>query len=252
MEIITSNNNQAVKQARSLLEKKYRKFYGHFLLEGKKLVCEAINKKLNIINIFINEQKIDEFSDIINNFDCLILSNSVFKTLSDTQTPQGIIAEIEIPPVKEYKHNNSNKLLVLDRIADPGNMGTIIRTAKATGFNDIFVIDCVDVFSPKVVRSSVGTVLGVNIYPATTDEIIKLANKHNIRMLVADMHGQNVIGMENLSNYMIVVGNEGQGVCDEFKNYGTLIKIPMKADVESLNAGVSASVLMYLLEGENI
>ena len=205
--------------------------------------------------IFIDASRADEFEDIIaaSYAPIFYLSSQVMKSLTDTQTPQGVVAEIEIPPAKLYKHKPENRILILDRISDPGNMGTIIRTAMATGFYHIFVIDCVDAFSPKVVRSSSGAVLGVNIYPTSTDEILSIAQNNDICMLVADMKGQNAFEMARpVGSVAIVVGNEGQGVCQSIKDKGRLIKLPMKKEIESLNAGVSASILMYLLEGKNI
>lgn len=254
MDIITSLDNQTVKLARSLNDKKYRRHYGEFLVEGKKLVTEAIGKGLEITNLFVDSTKAGEYEDIITSCEAPVLfcAPNVFKSLTETVTNQGIIAECVLPAAKLYKHYPSNKILVLDNISDPGNMGTIIRSAMATGFTSIFTIDCVDPYSPKVVRASSGGIFSANIYPFTTDEVIDLATKNNIKLLIADMHGDNIYDNLQQFNYAVVIGNEGHGVSQTLKDAGTLIRLPMLAGTESLNAGVSASVIMYLLEGQNI
>lgn len=255
MDVITSLDNASVKEARSLNDKKYRRFYGKFLVEGKKLIAEAIAKGLEIDKIFVDSQKYNQFDSIIYASDTpvLFVSSAVLKSISDTQTPQGIVAIVALPIANFYKYNSGDKILVLDKLSDPGNMGTIIRSACATGFKNILTIDCVDPYSPKVVRSASGGLYDVNIYPSSKQEVIDLCNKHQIEMLVADMHGQNIYdNFTAPSSYAIIIGNEGNGVSQDFKSVGKLIKLPMKPQMESLNAGVSASIIMYTLEGKNI
>lgn len=254
MDIITSCDNKTIKQAKSLLNKKYRREIGHFLLEGPKQIADAINSGIVADKIFVDDAQAEKYKDIICACtNCVYyVSKNVLDSLCDTQTPQGIVAEFVLPVVKPYKYAHGDKLLVLDRVSDPGNMGTIIRTAKAAGFEHIFAIDCVDAYSPKVVRSSSGVILSSNIYPVSQDALIAYLKKHSIELLVADMNGQNVFDYEPTGDYAIVVGNEGHGVSDELKQAGKLIKLPMTAGVESLNAGISASVLMYALNGKNI
>lgn len=255
MEIITSLDNTSVKQARSLKEKKYRNYYGLFLVEGRKQVSEAIQKGLNIDKVFVDSKKAKQFEDLIYATEAPILAvtEAVFKSISSTETPQGIIATVEMPASKLYKYRVGDKLLVLDKISDPGNMGTIIRTAAACGFNQIFTIDCVDAYSPKVVRSSSGGLYNVNLYPTDYAEVVNVCKGNSIELLIADMHGENIFGdFEIRGDYAIVIGNEGNGVSDNLTQYGRLIKVPMKQGLESLNAGVSASIIMYQLEGKNI
>lgn len=256
MDIITSLDNNTVKQARSLNDKKYRRHYGEFLVEGKKLVTEAIAKGLNITNLFVDSTRASEYENIITSCDAPVVfcAPNVFKSLTETVANQGIIAECELPAASLYNHHPNNKILVLDNISDPGNMGTIIRTAMATGFDNIFTIDCVDAYSPKVVRASSGGVFKANIYPFTADEVVELAKKNNITLLIADMSGENIFNLatKSLYNYAIVIGNEGHGVSQILKDAGQKISLPMLDGTESLNAGVSASVIMYLMEGKNL
>ena len=256
MEIITSLDNASVKEARGLNDKKNRRYYGKFIIEGKKQVAEAIAKGIEIDKLFVDSAKESLYENLIVSTDAPILfvSSGVFKSISDTETPQGILATAMLPVAEFYKHSENNKLLVLDRISDPGNMGAIIRTACAVGIKHIFTIDCVDPYSPKVVRSSSGGLYHVKIYPTDYKELLTICKKHNIELLVADMHGENIYSNNfNVNNsYALVIGNEGKGVSAELKEAGRLIKLPMKPEMESLNAGVSASIILYALEGKNI
>ena len=190
MEVITSKENSNIKQARSLLDKKFRIETGHFLLEGRKFVSDAISAGYKIEKLFVDSSAGNKFDQLIASVDAPVffVDSTVFKSLCDTQTPQGIVAELALPFLGAYKYNRGDKLLILDRISDPGNMGTIIRTAKATGFEFIFAINCVDVYSPKVVRSSAGAVLFSKVYPMEEDSIIAYCKKHNIELIVADMN----------------------------------------------------------------
>lgn len=255
MDIITSLDNASVKEARSLNDKKHRRFYGKFIIEGKKQVAEAIEKGLELDKIFVDSTKVKQFENLIYSTDTpvLFVNPKVLASISGTETPQGILATASLPVAEFYKHNENNKILVLDKISDPGNMGTIIRSACAVGVKHIFTIDCVDPYSPKVVRSASGGLYDVCLYPSDYSEVLSLCKKHDIKLLVADMNGQNIYDNFSVSgSYAIVVGNEGNGVSIDLKEAGTLIRLPMLSGMESLNAGVSASIIMYALEGKNI
>ena len=132
-------------------------------------------------------------------------------------------------------------------------MGTIIRTAAATGFETIVLIDTADPYSPKVIRSSSGGVFYTDLFRMSELEITTYCKNKNIELLVADMNGENVFNSKSFGkNFALVIGNEGQGVSDYFKEVGHIISLPMKSQMESLNAAVSASILMYVLQGRDI
>lgn len=254
-EILTSVDNKIVKEARSLNEKKFRRFHGKFLVDGEKLVNEVVLGDFVVDKIFVDSTRLNDFGYILENYDGTVVpvSTKVLNSISENVSPQGIIAEVEMKPTVEFVPNKNKPILILDRIQDPGNMGTIIRTAAATGIESIVLIDTVDAFSPKVVRSSSGGVFYVDIFRMTENEILSFVSKNNIELLVADMNGENIFNAENISqNFALVIGNEGQGVSENFKNSGRIVSLPMKSQMESLNAGVSASVLMYVLLGKNI
>jgi len=254
-EIITSLDNSMIKEARSLSEKKYRRFHGKFLVDGKKLVNEVILGAAEVDKIFVDGTRLAEFGDILANFNGKVVpvTPKVFDSISENATPQGIIAEVFMKETGEFILEKDEPILILDRIQDPGNLGTIIRTAAASGLNKIVLIDTADQFSPKVVRASSGGIFYVDIYRMTETEIIEFCKNNNIEMLVADMGGENIYRMKKpTGSFALVIGNEGQGVSDRFSNEGKIISLPMKQQMESLNAGICASILMYELVGDKI
>ncbi len=254
-EIITSVDNPLVKEARSLNDKKFRKFYGKFLVDGEKLVREVVDGELEIDKIFVDSAKLSSFDYILGKFSGKVVpvTEKVLASISENITPQGIIAEVVMKETFDFSPKKNKPILVLDRIQDPGNLGTIIRTAAATGFETIVLIDTADPYSPKVVRASSGGIFYLDIFRMNQEEIIDFCEKKNYELLIADMGGKNVFKNKiDNKNVALVIGNEGQGVSKTFKEKGVAISLPMKEQMESLNAGVSASVLMYILMGEDI
>jgi TrmH family RNA methyltransferase len=254
-EIITSLDNPMIKEARSLNDKKFRKFYGKFLVDGEKLVNEVVCGALEVEKIFVDASRLSDFGYILERFEGKVVpvTTKVLNSLSENVTPQGIIAEVFMKETGAFSPLAYEPILILDRIQDPGNLGTIIRTAAATGFKNIVLIDTADAYSPKVVRSSSGGIFYLDIFRMTEAEIISFCERKQIELLVADMDGENIFKTSvNLQNFALVIGNEGQGVSETFKRLGRRISLPMKSQMESLNAGVSASVLMYTLVGKNL
>ena len=254
-EIITSLDNKVVKEARSLNDKKHRRFHGKFLVDGEKLVNEVVAGAMEVDKLFVDASKLSDFGYILEKFDGEVVpvTTKVLNSISENVTPQGIIAEVVMRETGEFKPEENEPILVLDRLQDPGNLGTIIRTAAATGFVTIVLIDTVDPYSPKVVRSSSGGVFYTDIFRMSENEITSFCNKKGIELLIADMGGENIFKTEiKNKNYALVIGNEGQGVSESFKANGRAISLPMKEQMESLNAGISASVLMYTLMGKDI
>ena len=254
-EIISSIDNKMIKEARSLNDKKFRRNLGKFLVDGEKLVNELVCGAGEIDKIFVDCTKLSQFGYILSKFDGKVVpvTSKVMASISENNTPQGIIAEVFMRPTLDFDPKPGEPILILDRIQDPGNMGTIIRTATATGINTVVLIDCTDAFAPKVIRSSSGGVFYLDIYRLSQDEIASYCKNKGVELLVADMAGENIFKakVEN-KNFALVIGNEGQGVSDYFKENGRVISLPMRPLMESLNAGVSASVLMYTLLGKDI
>ena len=246
--IITSKCNPLVKEIASLKDKKFRKKCKKYVVEGFKMVNEAVlaNKKIDCIvgtEIGLTRVKTADFSVVK-------VSEQVFDFLSDAVTPQGVLAvliEEEFPLTAPQK-----PCVLLDRVQDPGNVGTIIRTACAVGVKDIYLLDCCDPYSPKAVRSSMSGIFAVNLHFIGVSDLEQIFSQ--IPILVADMGGENVFTFNPPKNWCLVVGNEANGVSETIKNMAShIVKIPMSAHSESLNAGVSLAVTLYeLTEGKGL
>ena len=177
--------------------------------------------------------------------DITTVKSNIFELVCKTENSQGVVASVKLPESKPFYAGN--KFLILDRIQDPGNMGTIVRTAVATGYTDIVLIDCVDPFNPKAVRSSSSGVFFVNFHKMSEKDVLELATSHDI--ISASAEGNNVFEMKEIpERFGLVIGNEAGGVSERIKNVSKLIALPMQGNIESLNAAVSASVLMYVLK----
>lgn len=254
-EIITSLDNPMVKEARSLKDKKFRRFHGKFLVDGEKLVNEVVCGAAEVDKIFVDAEKLSKFDSILEKFDKTVVpvTSKVMASISENDTPQGIIAEVYMTPTAMLEVQDDAPLLVLDRIQDPGNLGTIIRTAAATGIKNIILIDTADVYSPKVVRSSAGGIFYTNIFRMSEAETLDLLSKKKLDIYVADMKGRSIFDCKILSRkFALVIGNEGQGASENIKAGATFVSLPMKSQMESLNASISASVLMYVIMGKTI
>ncbi len=241
--IITSKNNPLVKETASLKEKKGRRELGAFLVEGWKMSAECLKSGLEIERVFVAESYTRELP-----FDSSIIvpvSDDVFRFLSDEKTPQGVLCRVKLP--KRELLPPTGKCLLLDGVADPGNMGAIIRTANAAGYEEIYLTDdCTDPYSPKSVRASMSGVFFTRLYFGSREEIINALTGTPI--LTADMDGENLFRFSPPSTFALVIGNEANGVSETVKKsaYKT-VAIPMKSTQESLNAAVSAGIAMYLL-----
>ncbi len=244
--MITSKQNQYVKLIRELRTKKGRNEYKKLVIEGKKTILDCLMLKVkfdyilfdNTAKDFVDKLEVAKFE----------VSKEILNSISCHITPQGVIAVVEQPKLTSEKPTTN--FLVLDGLQDAGNIGTILRTAIATEFNRVILIDCADVFSEKVVNSSMTAVFNLEIQKVNRDEFVSLFKNWNLPLLVADLQGENALHLS--SNYGImglVIGNEGNGISKELKSIATnIITLPMNEKIESLNAGVSAGVLMYILK----
>ena len=242
--ILTSKNNPLIKETASLKEKKGRKQLGAFLVEGVKMAKECHNSDFTVERVFVAES----FDGVLPFPDSLIMrvSDDVLRHLSDEKTPQGVVCRVKIPTRPLVAPAKS--CLLLDGVADPKNVGAIIRTANAAGYGEVYLTEtCADPYSPKSVRASMSGVFFTKIYSATRTEI--LSSLADIPIVVADMAGANAFTFAPPSKFALVIGNEANGVSEETQSRAThTVKIPMQATQESLNAAVSAGILMYLLK----
>ncbi len=241
--IYTSKQNPTIKQIASLKDKKFRSKFGLYIAEGIKMVNEAIKFGLEIDKIIVTESALGEI--IPSNFPMLIVSSEVFDYLSCDTTPQGALAVIKIK--NKSIDIPSGNALILDGVQDPGNMGTIIRTAVALGYNDLYLINTVDPYSNKVVKASMSGIYFANLFKCSLDECLNALKGYKI--VIADMGGESLDGYKIDGKFAIAVGNEGSGISDELKNKGDVVlKIPMDSKSESLNVAIASSIMMYALK----
>lgn len=236
--VITSKSNPIIKSVSALADKKYRKQQNLYLVEGIKPVKECISAGCLIDRIICTEALEKDFSG------ATVVSESVFNYISSEKTPQGVMAIVKIPQL-ELKAPEK-RCLLLDCIQDPGNIGTIIRTANAAGYDDIYMINCTDPYSPKAVRASMSGIFFVNIFQGTHEKVLGALD--GVPLICADMNGEDVFAFNAPEFFCLCIGNEGSGISSEVKNRASYtVKIPMRSTCESLNAAVSAGIAMYAL-----
>ena len=241
--MVTSKDNELIKKCIDLQSKKYSRLEGKCLVESVKLVKEAYEKGL-VETILVTKQKLE----LVSKLKCRIevIDEKLAKHISSTVTTDGVFAIAKIPKQEQV---NYKKCLVLDRIQDPSNLGSIIRSACAFGFDTILTINSVYPFTPKAIRSSMGYVFSVNFIEVDEQKLQEIKAKNNITFYAADMGGE-VIDSVKISdnNIALIIGNEGQGIDKELRKVADkIVAIPMQNNVESLNASVSASIIMYFL-----
>ncbi len=244
MEIIKSKTNQTIILINKLKQKKHREEFGLFFIESDKVVKEAINSNIQIEILLVEESRQD-FLHNINYFGKTLIINKILSEyISDCVTSQGVFAICKSVINKELKI--ASNFLVLENLQDPDNVGACIRSAVASGFKDVLTINCADPYSSKAIRTSMANVFKANIHNISYEKLEELTNKSVL--LCADMDGENIFDFEVEYNktYGIVVGNEGKGVTEKIQKLcSKTVAIPMKNGVESLNASVSASIIMY-------
>lgn len=245
--MITSKENKKLKEARKLLTRKGRKQSNHYLIEGFHLLEEALKSEADIVQIFVDEEKIDRLPKRAENV--IVLPQTLLTSLSETSTPQGVVAEI----VKSEQQNfEGKKVLILENVQDPGNVGTMIRTADAAGFDTVFTTsDTADIYSPKVMRSMQGSNFHLSLITSVeAKDVFDLVKKQNLELLVTTLSKQSIsYKTVRAKKFALVMGNEGAGVSSLAKEKADqLIHIDMPGQAESLNVAVAAGILMFNLE----
>ena len=252
MKIITSKDNQLYKTALKLTKKKYRDEYGMYLLEGVKPLLDALDTGIYVRNILLCDDvgSRQDYPDEIT----VRLDRKLFERLSDTGTSQGVIAIAEklcydYETSSEKAGMKGSNIVVLDRLQDPGNIGTIVRTAEAAGYRGIIVTaGSGDIYSPKVVRAAAGSLFRMPVLQVDDSmEAVNMLRKMNKRIVTAALDTDIYYYQTDLTeNIALVIGNEGQGVSEVFMESSDIkVRIPMEGSIESLNAAVAAGILMY-------
>lgn len=243
MTIITSKANSVVKNAKKLHQKKYRK--SAYLIEGWHLFEEAVQAGVTIEKIFALESYRDQLAAFPQT---VWVSEEILRDLADTQTPQGIVAVIQKEEVGQPDFSQG-KFLFLEDVQDPGNVGTMIRTADAAGFTGVIVSDkSADIYSLKTLRSMQGSHFHLPIYRMSLASFVEEAKKTAMPILATTLskESKDYRELSPLEDFVLVMGNEGQGISSIMaESADQLVHIGMKGRAESLNVAIAAGILMF-------
>ena len=240
--MITSRQNSLVKEIRSLKDKKNRYALGKYIAEGIKTVNEAIATNQKILRIVGTPECLARVNT--DGYRTEEVTSDVFSSMSEEVSPQGVLAVIEL--LKRAPKKPESSCLFLDGVSDPSNVGAIIRTAVASGYKDVYLANCADPYNGKAVRASMSGIFRVNAHIGSREELSDLID---LPVVIADMNGENVFNVKIDGAFCLVIGNEANGVSEYMRNLAKkTVKIPMENGMESLNAAVSAGILMYALK----
>ncbi len=263
--IITSRNNPQILSAAKLQDKKHRREMGCFFFEGKKLLIEARAAGVKLEKVFVTESAYETYADLLSSpdFDLFVVTDAVYDKISAEKSPEGIFCLAKPLDNLNFYHiidigssqfpsiiNTEEKILICDGIRDPGNLGTIIRTANALGFERLVLSDdCADVYNPKTVRAAMGALFRLPI--DQTDNICGYIaylqrRGYDVRAAALTASAEPLGSRAVTKSTVFVIGNEGHGLSEETIDacQGAVI-IPMAEGAESLNAAIAASLLMW-------
>ncbi len=257
MEYIKSRNNPIIKKVKQLNNKKYRDADQMYYIEGIKFILEAFNNNVDIVYILMSDEFTKEhlssriFEEVkVCGAKKYILPNNLFSDISDTTAPQGIMAVLKSKRIdlQDILIQN-NFLLILDSIQDPGNLGTIIRTADAANATGLILSKgCVDVYNPKVLRSTMGSIFHIPIFlTENIIETVRFLKQKQINVYASQLNAENnYFDVDFKKNMALIIGNESNGVQKELLfEADELIKIPMPGRSESINASVACAILTF-------
>ncbi|MCD8200590.1 MAG: RNA methyltransferase [Clostridia bacterium] len=237
--IITSAQNPVARKIRDLAVTKRRKEYGEYLVEGTKPVREAVDAGCEIVGIVCTPEHEAEYPGAV------VLSDDLFRRVSTEMNPQGVLAMVKVPETLPAPPEGN--CVLLDGLQDCGNVGTIIRTANAAGYKEIYCVNCADAYAPKTVRASMGGIFFTKVMAGSEEEI--LSTLTGIPIIACDMDGENMYAFVPPPKFCLCIGNEGNGISDRILSLAQYkVSIPMEKDCESLNASVAAGIAMYHLK----
>lgn len=254
--MITSTSNQRMKEIVQLQKKsRARNQAGVFIVEGIRMVREVPAERL--VQLYVTEEFYEKHKEELPKKDgrtvrAEFVAPDVFAHISDTKTPQGVLAVVRQSRYSEdivLEQQRTPHILVLDNLQDPGNLGTIFRTAEAAGVTGIIMSrDCVDIYNPKTIRSTMGAIFRMPfLYVDDLRVSIAQMQSKGVHVYAAHLHGEHFYDEEDYcGGTAFLIGNEGNGLRQEVAECAdTWIRIPMEGQAESLNAAVAASVLMF-------
>lgn len=249
MKEIQGVKNPLIKELRKLQQKKYREKEGRYLMEGFHLVEEALKAKAPVELLLVTHKGLTEWEEWLDqqSVNQYLVSDEVMKSLSDLPTPPGIMGVLTKTEAGEVDF--TGRWLLLDRVQDPGNVGTMVRTADAAGFDGVVLgHGCADLYSTKVLRSTQGSQFHLPVVQRALPEVIEAFRSQKIPVYGTELN-EAAKGFQEVAptaNVALVMGNEGQGVAPEILALTDQnLYIPIYGQAESLNVGVAAGILMY-------
>ncbi|MDY6011489.1 RNA methyltransferase [Clostridium sp.] len=250
MVYIESKNNTIYKETKKLKDRRNRNKQKKYLIEGFRLVEEALKANANIETIFYIDDIEDKATDIISKYNyngkVFKLSKDLFLEICETENPQGLLAVVFMNDTNKVL--NGEFYLLCDKVQDPGNLGTIIRTAHASGIDGIILTKgTVDIYNDKTIRSTMGSIFYVPIIQDEDLSVVKDLKEKGFSIVATSLEGKNDFFDEDLTGKIVItVGNEGNGVSNEVYDISDKkVKIPMPGGAESLNVGVATSIILY-------
>lgn len=249
--MITSSSNPQLKNIIQLNKKaKARREQGLFVVEGWKMYTEVPKEQLE--KVYISEHFLEKHPEVLKEHpDCEVVADKVFASVSDTQTPQGILCLVKQKEreLKDILEKKNPFLILLEDLQDPGNVGTILRTAEGAGVDGVIMTkNCVDIYNPKTIRSTMGSIYRVPFFIIEDlDGTLEMLKEHKVTTYAAHLKGKRDYDKEDYcGGTAILIGNEGNGLSDHLSAQADcLVKIPMCGQLESLNAAMAAGIFMY-------
>ncbi|ADL11942.1 TrmH family RNA methyltransferase [Acetohalobium arabaticum] len=256
-EVISSFKNSKIKFLRSLYRKKYRRRNNKFILEGSRIITDALEAKADIDQIFysaqfLSQQKNKELLAQLREVTEIIeITDSLLNKIADTATPQGIIAIVNQPEfeLEDFLIEDNDLFLIIDRIQDPGNLGTILRTADGAGVDGVFLLKgTVDIYNLKTIRATMGSLFRVPVFGLNSpSDLTDILQMKDIQMVAADIEAKDYYyELDYNQPTALVIGNEGAGAQPEtLKLADKKVKIPLSEGIDSLNAAIASGIIMY-------
>ena len=254
MQVISSKDNELIKHIKKLKDKKNRDENNEYIIEGVKLVEEAVSEGAKIKHIIICENTTNTYEIPTNitlemaRYSCIYVTEKIFNSITQVTNPQGIMAIVEKSDNNDNIDFTQDIIVILDDVQDPGNLGTILRTLDSIGINQVIVSNgTADSYNAKVVRSTMGAIFRINIIKSDNlIETIKTIKRHHFKLVVTSLQAEQSLYDTDFNKKIIVIGNEANGVSKEIQEMADeKIKIPMLGRTESLNASVATGIVLY-------
>ena len=245
MKEITSLQNPLIKHLVKLRDdRKYRYEKKKVVIEGKKIVEELLLQYAQGF-LFVTDPLL--VPKEARGKDCYLVTKDILKKISGVQAPEGVIAELPFPPEADFE--KVNYLLALDGVSDPGNLGTLLRSALALGWDGVFILNnCCDPFNDKALRAAKGATFKIPIKSGSWEELESIASKNGLIPLAADIKGDDAGKLDHLQKVLLVLGGEAKGLSEKTREICRTITVPISSRMESLNVSTAGGIIMYLLK----